>query len=121
LRIAPLDVVNDQSDDKDEGGRKQDYWEVIPEQTVQRLASDIFEELECKITNHPKSVISGLTAASRAEAPAGGCVVSVICITTIAVAVESEPASHRNSLNLCSLDNREKSFVMQTPINAAMK
>lgn len=76
---------------------------------------------ECTITNHPNSVISGLTAANRAEAPAGGWVVSVICITTIDVAVDSEPANHRNSLNLCSLCSREKSFVIQTPIKAAMK
>ena len=71
--------------------------------------------------NHPNSVISGLTAASRAEAPAGGRVVSVICITTIAVAVDSDPANHCNSLNLCSSCSREKSFVMQTPIKDTMK
>lgn len=73
------------------------------------------------MTDHPNSVISGLTAASRAEAPAGGWVVSVICIATMAVAVDSDPASHRNSSSLCSLWSREKSFVMDTPIKEAMK
>ena len=43
---------------------------------------------------HDKARIVGFVAGSRAVAPAGGCVVLVICIAVIAIAVDRDTASH---------------------------
>lgn len=60
-------------------------------------------------------------AGSRAVAPAGGWVVLVICITTIAMLVESEAANQRRDSNPASEGIRPKSFVTQIPTSALRK
>ena len=65
--------------------------------------------------------ISWLVAGSKAVAPAGGCVVPVNCITTIAIAVESEAASQRRDSKRVWSGIRLNNFVMQMPIKALKK
>lgn len=62
-----------------------------------------------------------LTAASNAVAPAGGCVVFVSCMATIATEADSDPASHRKESKRACVGRRPKSLVMQRPSNALMK
>lgn len=66
--------------------------------------------------------ISGFTAKSRAVAPAGGCVVLVTCMTTMARAVEREPMSQRRE-SRCVGDEMPatKSLVMVMPVRALRK
>lgn len=70
---------------------------------------------------HDKFQTSISTAGNNAVAPAGGCVVSVICITKIAVAVESEAANQRSDSNVEGDGMRLKSLVMHIPISALRK
>lgn len=60
------------------------------------------------------------TAARSAVAPAGGWVVFVNCMRTIATAVDRDPASHRYSSYLAG-PSRPNSFVIQTADTALMK
>lgn len=60
-------------------------------------------------------------AGSRAVAPAGGCVVPVSCMTTMARAVDKDAASQRSDSKRAWSGIRLKSLVMQTPINALKK
>ncbi len=70
-------------------------------------------------------LMDGSTTGSRAVAPAGGCVVLVNCIATIAVAVDSEAASHASWCGLasvsCARSLRLKILVNTMPIKALMK
>lgn len=60
-------------------------------------------------------------AGSKAVAPAGGWVVPVSCITTMAIAVDNEAASQRRDSKRAWSGIRLNSFVTQTPINALKK
>lgn len=70
---------------------------------------------------HESSQIISLVAGRRAVAPAGGCVVSVICIRTIAVAVDKDAASQRRESNLAWSGMRLNSFVIHIPVRPLMK
>ena len=72
-------------------------------------------------THHPITYTGWLTAANRAVAPAGGCVVSVICMRTVANEAERDPASQRRSSRRCELCSSPKSFVIHTPTRAEIK
>ncbi|KAL8789438.1 MAG: hypothetical protein Q9213_001195 [Squamulea squamosa] len=76
-----------------------------------------------KITGNryqPNSLTFISTAASNAVAPAGGWVVFVACMITIATAVEREPTSHSNDWNF-SGGSRLNNFTVQTAETAEMK
>ena len=47
--------------------------------------------------------------------------VLVVCIATMAVAADNEPASQREELNRCCEGRRLNSFVMQMPVSALRK
>lgn len=67
------------------------------------------------------SQIASSVAGKSAVAPAGGCVVCVICITTMATAVDSDAASQRSELKRSWSGIRLNSFVMQMPTSALRK
>lgn len=69
---------------------------------------------------HDNARTSLSTAASNAVAPAGGCVVLVICMITIATAVESAPQSHSIVSNF-SGPSSSNSFVIETADTALIK
>lgn len=67
------------------------------------------------------SQIASSMAGSSAVAPAGGCVVWVICITTMATAEDSDAASQRSELKRSWSGIRLNSLVMQMPTSALKK
>lgn len=69
---------------------------------------------------HPISPTPSSTLGSSAVAPAGGCVVPVICIAAVAVAQESAAASQRSWAKRAG-GRRRKSLAMQVPRSAPMK
>lgn len=70
---------------------------------------------------HDKFHTSMSTAGSNTVAPAGGCVVSVTCMTTMAMAVESETANQRSESNLVVDGMRLNSLVMHIPTSTLRK
>lgn len=70
---------------------------------------------------HDRFQIWSSIAGRRAVAPAGGCVVPVNCMATMARAVDNEAASQRSDSNRAWSGIRLKSFVMQMPIKALKK
>lgn len=70
---------------------------------------------------HDRCQIWSSVAGSRAVAPAGGCVVPVNCMATMASAVDSEAASQRSDSKRAWSGNRLNNFVTQMPIRALKK
>lgn len=65
--------------------------------------------------------ICSSVAGSRAVAPAGGWVVPVSCIITIAIAVDKEAASQRNDSKRAWSGMRLNNLVTQRPVRALKK
>jgi hypothetical protein len=70
---------------------------------------------------HESCQMASSVAGSKAVAPAGGCVVLVSCMTTMAIAVDNEAASQRNDSKRAWSGMRLNNLVTQRPVKALKK